>query len=98
MVTWLVKEAHANVQARDKYGFMVHHVAAEFGHLPVLQYLLREAEVPVEAEATEFRETAVHLAAENRSLEMVTWLVKEAHANVGREIASSCCESGLGEC
>ena len=90
VVTWLVKEADANVQARDKYGYMPHHLAAKDGHLPVLQYLIREAGVPIDTETTPNRETALHLAAENGSLEVVTWLVKEAHANVQAQDIDGC--------
>ena len=48
----------------------------------MLQYLIREAGVPIDTETTPNRDMALHLAAKHGSLEVVTWLVKEAHANV----------------
>jgi len=81
-VTWLVTEAHANVQARDVDGNMPYDLAAKSGHLPVLQYLIREGQMPVNSEATRLRRTALHVAAVNGHFEAVTWLVTEAGANV----------------
>jgi ribosomal protein S7 len=81
-VTWLAKEAQADVQARDRDGWIAHHHSAIDGHLPVLQFLIQEARVSVEAAATQGRQTALHFAAQEGHLETVTWLAKEAQADV----------------
>jgi ankyrin repeat protein len=61
---------------------MAHHAAAAYGHVEVLQYLVREAGAPVSAPAGEDQSTALHIAAEEGKLAAVRWLVEEGGADM----------------
>ena len=73
----------ANVNERDEHGFTSLHVATDLGHLSVVEQLLKQKQIDVNAIDNEMKWTALHFAAERDHTQIVQLLLN-AKANVLR--------------
>ena len=84
-VQWLLEKEHINKNViKDKYhNDEPIHIAAQNGHLPIVQYLIEKQKVDKDIKGGYWKETSLHYACENGRLPIVEYLIsKGANINV----------------